>query len=294
MPEMPPLLSKLTMYGKYHASTFTGSMRGAGCTRFAVWGWVIANTNRHSVVEINPEILAFLLGCSIEEVVEAVEYLCAPDPKSRCKDHDGRRLLKEGEFQYLVPTHEHYRKMKTTEEKKEYNRVKKQEQRARESNDVKPSVKNVNGVNTSDTYPRSESFPQTPEELFEKFWEMYPRKEAKKKALEIWRKIKPSEYPAIMAALPLHNRKTGWLENGGKYIPFPTTWLNQRRWEDVISGGAPSAAPTEGELDQLERQMGERGMHFEDFRDRLNKFNWKADKSIAELRAHFQADEELI
>ena len=152
------------MYGKFHASAFTGSMRGSGPVVFAVWAYVVSNTNQHSVIEINPDVVAFLLGCTPAEVEHAIETLCAPDPKSRCKDNDGRRLLKEGEFQYFVPTHKHYREMKTTEEKREYNRVKKQEERQRKSN-VKRDVKNVNDVNTSeaeaealsDSYPESES-----------------------------------------------------------------------------------------------------------------------------------------
>ena len=152
------------MYGKFHSSTFTGSMRGSGPVVFAVWAYVVSNTNQHSVIEINPDVVAFLLGCTPAEVEQAIETLCAPDPKSRCKDNDGRRLLKEGEFQYFVPTHKHYREMKTTEEKREYNRVKKQEERQRKSN-VERDVKNVKDVNTSeaeaealsDSYPESEA-----------------------------------------------------------------------------------------------------------------------------------------
>lgn len=139
------------MYGKFHASAFTGSMRGAGPIAFAVWAYVIANTSQHSVIELNPDVVAFLLGCKSAEVEAAIEYLCSPDPKSRCKDHEGRRLLKEGEFQYFVPTHSRYRAMKNTEEKREYNRQKKQEQRLRDSS-VKHDVKDVKDVNTTTGY----------------------------------------------------------------------------------------------------------------------------------------------
>lgn len=149
------------MYGKFHASAFTGSMRGSGPVVFAVWAYVVSNTNQHSVVELNPDVVAFLLGCSSSEVEQAIETLCAPDPKSRCKDNEGKRLLKEGQFQYFVPTHKHYREMKTTEEKREYNRVKKQEERQRKAS-VKRDVKNVNDVNTTEAYTeaQSDSYPE--------------------------------------------------------------------------------------------------------------------------------------
>lgn len=164
------------MYGKLHASAFTGSMRGAGATRFAVWSWIIANTNQHHVVEINPDIVAFMIGCTVSEVEESVAFLCAPDGKSRSKNDEGRRLLREGEFQYLVPQHEFYRKMQTTEEKREYNRVKQQESRMKKR-PVKPLVKNVNDVvqadasaSKSDSVLKGESegrknLPSTPEAL---------------------------------------------------------------------------------------------------------------------------------
>lgn len=148
------------MYGKFHSSAFTGSMRGSGPVVFAVWAYVISNTNQHSVVELNPDLVAFLLGCKSSEVEQAIETLCAPDAKSRCKENEGRRLIKEGEFQYFVPTHKHYREMKTTEEKREYNKVKKQEERSRKK-EVKQDVKKVKLVNTTEAeaeaYPKAEA-----------------------------------------------------------------------------------------------------------------------------------------
>jgi len=133
------------MYGKFFSSAYTGSMRGAGPVVFAVWGYVIANTNQHSVIEINPEIVAFMLGTTPGEVEKAVEFLCSPDEKSRCKDNDGRRLVKDGEYQYFVTTHKRYSQIKNSDEQREYNREKKREQRERERG-VKPHVKNVKNV----------------------------------------------------------------------------------------------------------------------------------------------------
>jgi hypothetical protein len=62
---------------------------------------------------------------------EVIDYLCQPDPDSRNTAHDGRRLVREGSFQYFVPSHEHYRKMQSMEDRREYNRVKQQEYRAK-------------------------------------------------------------------------------------------------------------------------------------------------------------------
>lgn len=116
-------------------------MRGAGSDVFSVWGYVIAHVKADSLVEVNPEIVAFLIGMSNDRVEKAMEFLTAPDPKSRNKEHGGRRLVKRGEFEYYVPSAAYYRGIKSAEDLREYNRIKQRESRDRRkgesSNDVK-------------------------------------------------------------------------------------------------------------------------------------------------------------
>lgn len=126
------------MYGKFFSSTFTGSMMAAGPDVFAVWGYVIAHAV-DSRVELNPRLLAAVIGAPLEAIKRSIAFLCAPDEGSRSKDAEGCRLVKEGEFQYFIPTHAKYREITNEAERREYNRIKKQEERARKS-DVKPNV----------------------------------------------------------------------------------------------------------------------------------------------------------
>lgn len=125
------------MYGKYFASTFTGSMFGAGPDVFAVWGYVIANAVE-SQVELNPNLLAAIIGTTPDRIRMAIDFLCSPDPQSRTKTEEGRRLVREGEFAYRVPNLLAYRSIRNEEERREYNRLKKAEQRERDR--VKDSV----------------------------------------------------------------------------------------------------------------------------------------------------------
>ena len=127
------------MFGKFFASTFTGSMMSAGTDVFAVWGYVIAHTV-NSRVELNPRLLAAMIGSTPEKMKAAIDYLCLPDSESRSKENDGRRLVKEGEFQYFVTNHIKYRSIRDEEGRREYNREKKREERARKSGSVKPPV----------------------------------------------------------------------------------------------------------------------------------------------------------
>ncbi len=117
------------MYGKYFASTFTGSMFGAGCEVFALWGYVIAMAV-DGTVELNPAYLAAVLGATPEQVQSALDTLCAPDPRSRTPTADGARLIHESAFTYSVVNHGAYRAIRNEEERRAYNRNAKRKQRA--------------------------------------------------------------------------------------------------------------------------------------------------------------------
>ena len=132
------------MYGKHFASMYTGSMFGAGAIVFAVWGYVIGNTVE-SQVELNPKLLAAILGESEEGVTTAIATLCAPDKASRNKGTDGRRLVREGEFAYRVVNHANYRRVRDESDRREYNRAKKAEGR---SKGVNTRVKRSTRVST--------------------------------------------------------------------------------------------------------------------------------------------------
>lgn len=69
---------------------------------------------------------------------------------------------------------------------------------------------------------------------FEEFWEKYPRKVAKKYAFDCYMRLEMTEelHQMMLSALEKQRRSKAW-ENS-KYIPHPSTWLNQHRWEDEI------------------------------------------------------------
>lgn len=121
------------MFGKLFAQTFTGSMYGAGSDVIAVWAYVIANTRFNHSVELNPKMVAAMIGMTVEEAREAIAYLCAPDSASRTPDHGGARLLHDGGCLYTVVNAGKYRGIRNEEERREYMRIKKQESRSRQA-----------------------------------------------------------------------------------------------------------------------------------------------------------------
>ncbi len=124
-------------WGKHFASMYEGSMRGSGSAVFAVWGYVISHmvpSKKHqgTTVQINPEIVAFLIGEKVEVVEGVLAKLCSPDAKSRTQTEEGRRLVKVAEYLYRVVNGDYYRSIRNEEDRREYQRVKQAEYRAKE------------------------------------------------------------------------------------------------------------------------------------------------------------------
>ena len=59
---------------------------------------------------------------------------------------------------------------------------------------------------------------------------------AKKSAATIWQRMKVdnSLFEIIMEALENQKKSRQWTDKKGQFIPHPTTWLNQERWNDEI------------------------------------------------------------
>jgi hypothetical protein len=72
------------------------------------------------------------------------------------------------------------------------------------------------------------------EARFERFWAAYPRKDAKFRALAVWRWLAPSEdlLGRMLRTLEWQRRDRQWLEDGGYWVPYARAWLAGRRWED--------------------------------------------------------------
>ncbi len=106
------------MYGKVFTSMFTGSMVGSGPNVFAVWIYAISNMDKDFLVELNPPIIAAILGCSAEEVKSAIEFLLRPDPESRNPAEEGRSLVQQSAFSYWLPSGEIYQNIRNADERR--------------------------------------------------------------------------------------------------------------------------------------------------------------------------------
>ena len=76
------------------------------------------------------------------------------------------------------------------------------------------------------------------DELFSVFWQEYPKKVGKGYAFECFKKIKPTKelVDIMIEAIKKQKKSDMWKRDKGQYIPHPSTWLNQKRWEDDLGG----------------------------------------------------------
>lgn len=73
---------------------------------------------------------------------------------------------------------------------------------------------------------------------FEAFWDIYPRKVGRKLAKIVWWKLTEEEKTSAIKGLRLWKQAEQWQREDGKYVPYASTFLQQRRWEDEPWTGA--------------------------------------------------------
>lgn len=86
---------------------------------------------------------------------------------------------------------------------------------------------------------------------FVRFWEAYPCKVAKQDAIKAWKKINPSSelVDEIVSGVEKWKKSDQWTRDGGRYVPYPATFLNGQRWAEAPEQ-SPSPLPWENKTTQ--------------------------------------------
>lgn len=67
---------------------------------------------------------------------------------------------------------------------------------------------------------------------FEKWWELYPRHVAKKRAELAWNRIVKHVTGWEIWSRTLHFMRTEWRGRDDRFIPYPATFLNSEDWSE--------------------------------------------------------------
>lgn len=105
-------------------------------------------------------------------------------------------------------------------------------------------------------------------ERFAMFWKEYPRKVAKGDASKAFTKVIKSQtdvdafMKTLLSSIRWWKEQDSWKKDGGKFIPYPATWLNRGSWEDSNhNSDSPGQAEflvtdDESEADLIRRMQG--------------------------------------
>lgn len=203
--------------------------------------------------------------------VNSVNSLKEPDPDSNSKEEDGRRVVSsDSERGYQIVNYQKYRNLKDENAKREYMRT-----YMRNRREAEKSVKSVNfckdpliDVTQAEAEAEAEVKTNTPpttkppkpkpptDPSFDRFWRAYPNRKAKGSAEKSWKALKPDAelVELILEAIEDQKLSEKWREEGGRFIPYPATWLNQKRWEDEQT---TKPTMTKAEIDALAMKMNE-------------------------------------
>ena len=92
------------------------------------------------------------------------------------------------------------------------------------------SVRTKSGIREEKRRDISSSLPSQVDDEFEKFWNMYPRRDDKKKAQTAWSKLKKADKEEALKGLKTQLPDLSSREK--RFIPLPSSWLNGMRWQD--------------------------------------------------------------
>ena len=151
-----------------------------------------------------------------------------------------------------------------------------------------PKHTTSNANQNQEPEPRTNIIPPTPKgdevrkakkqeqfsEDFMAFWQAYPRKTGKGAAWKAWRNASLPKLEVILNAIRKARQSPDWLKERGAFIPHPSTWLNQARWEDegmdyaALLGKRDSGAARCQEIDESEA------------------FRWRSERYPESLEVH--------
>lgn len=246
------------MYGKIFTQMYEGTLASTGPWEALVtFQQLIVLANRHGEVDMTPDAISRRTTIPIEIIDKGLAALSQRDPDSRTPDEEGRRIQlidPERAWGWRIVNYEKYRKIRSEDERREYQRQFMANKRIRQKQEKLAAVSNVSPCSKQYAVSSKQEKPLRSEtarggsppraEDFERFWSVYPRKKGRVTAQKAWTKVKPEEVKRIITRVEINNHGE-WKGKDPQYIPYPASWLNGRRWEDQIEQPRQAIADAE-------------------------------------------------
>jgi hypothetical protein len=206
-----------------------------------VWLTLLAMSNKDGEVQASIPGLANVARVPVESCRAAIQLFLSPDPDSRTKDDEGRRI-EEIWGGWLLLNHAAYRELASDEDRKRKAAERQQRMRDREKRKEIVTLAS-HQISHTDTEAEAEAYSEAEEvkeELkpsvklqtlqAEEIYAAYPRKVGKPVALRAIVKAFEQIEPAKLLEV---TKQFATARNGDvEFCPHPATWFNQERWND--------------------------------------------------------------
>jgi hypothetical protein len=241
------------MYGKIFASIYDGTLR-ADWKALVTFQQMIVLSTADGIVDITPQALAARTGIPLDIIEAGVKALEAPDPYSRSSECEGRRIARldsHREWGWVIVNHEKYRDLRKASDRREYMRNFMRKKRANTTSVSSAANTKLTDVDTANSKHSLARLANTDTDTdtdknttkFDRFWAAYPRKASKGQAKQWFSRVNPDErlLQQILAGIERAKGSDQWRKDGGKFIPYPATWLRAVGWQDEYpQDGAPA------------------------------------------------------
>lgn len=257
-------------YTKLFASIITSTLWSEDDRTRIVWITLMACADKNGEFQGSIPGLARIAGVPVEDCRNAIAKFLSPDPDSRTKDDEGRRI-EEIPGGWALLNYRKYRDMASDEDRKRAAAERQQRVRDRKSRNSHAESRTSHAPVTGESLQKSqaeaeaEAKKDTPPlppggsppsaarsqeqtlpgvtvdkkpdqnsvpEGFDEFWECYPKKVAKQDAMKAFRKIPPAVQLTILNDIAARCQSEQWTKSNGQFIPYPATYLRGRLWED--------------------------------------------------------------
>ena len=107
------------------------------------------------------------------------------------------------------------------------------EQQKFAKNSIIPII-NIDACSQSEQQSEQQNNAMQTTKCFDVFWAAYPRKTGKEIARQSWKRLADpvATLDLILKALAWQTVSADWNKDNGQFIPMPSTYLNQGRWQD--------------------------------------------------------------
>jgi hypothetical protein len=262
---------------------------------------MLAMSSPHGKVTATRRALARAANIPQADADAALEVLLAPDPSSTTEAEGGRRVLQEGQNQWLLVNYEKYRQMRDEDREREQARLRQRRHRERKKAEAEADVTECHGQSRKSHEKKkkkkkkreseqgdsfSKGKPSATDRVairawcyvhgFEGWWALYPKKASKADAEKAFCfDLTDTDRQNLVANTRryLDGRKRA--ADAGQFVhelPYPATFIRNERWTDrfLVDGQKQSSAASAYEHLRDDTEAG-RHERWAEFADRVHK-----------------------